>query len=88
MTTSGLSFVTVDVFTEQRFGGNPLAIVLVPEDCSPSQEEKQAVAKEYNLSESVFLHLSKKSTETAEWKYDIFVTEYVDPNASDSIELT
>lgn len=75
MTTSGLSFVTVDVFTEQRFGGNPLAIVLVPEDQSPSQEEKQAVAKEYNLSECVFLHLSDKSTKSAEWKYDIFTTD-------------
>ncbi|MCJ1386441.1 hypothetical protein MMC17_009567 [Xylographa soralifera] len=55
MTTS-LSFATVDVFTEVRFTGNPLAVVKIPRGVSLSQETKQKIAREFNLSETVFLH--------------------------------
>ncbi|MCJ1253983.1 hypothetical protein MMC24_001797 [Lignoscripta atroalba] len=49
-------FATVDVFTTERFTGNPLAIVNVPQDLALDQSQKQAIAREFNLSETVFLH--------------------------------
>jgi trans-2,3-dihydro-3-hydroxyanthranilate isomerase len=48
-----LSFHTLDVFTDQRFGGNPLAVVHGADALSP--EQMQVVARELNLSETVFL---------------------------------
>ena len=44
--------------TDMRpFRGNPLAVVTIPADSpKPSQEQKQAVAREFNLSETVFVH--------------------------------
>lgn len=52
-----LPFVTFDVFTETRFRGNPLAVVTIPASGpKPTQEQKQAIAREFNLSETVFLH--------------------------------
>ncbi|MCJ1420451.1 hypothetical protein MMC32_006808 [Xylographa parallela] len=54
--TITLSFTTVDVFTDVRFTGNPLAIVNIPQKISLSQETKQKIAREFNLSETVFLH--------------------------------
>lgn len=46
-------FVTLDVFTDTRFAGNPLAVVLDGEGLST--ERMQAAAREFNLSETVFL---------------------------------
>ena len=63
-------FVTLDVFTENRFEGNPLALVHVPADSPITQEQKQAIAREFNLSETVFLHADDGSPER---RLDIFV---------------
>ncbi|HSO04251.1 MAG TPA: PhzF family phenazine biosynthesis protein [Candidatus Limnocylindrales bacterium] len=46
-------FVTCDVFTETRFGGNPLAVVLDAEGLSDAQ--MQQVAREFNYSETTFV---------------------------------
>lgn len=46
-------FVTVDVFTDRTFGGNPLAVVLDAEGLS--DDTMQAVAREFNLSETTFV---------------------------------
>jgi trans-2,3-dihydro-3-hydroxyanthranilate isomerase len=46
-------FVTLDVFTSQRFAGNPLAVVLDAEGLADST--LQAIAREFNLSETVFV---------------------------------
>ena len=54
--TITLSFTTVDVFTDVCFTGNPLAIVNIPQKISLSQETKQKIAREFNFSETVFLH--------------------------------
>lgn len=51
-----LSFVTLDVFTDTRYTGNPLAIIKVPQTTTLSQTQKQRIAREFNLSETVFLH--------------------------------
>jgi trans-2,3-dihydro-3-hydroxyanthranilate isomerase len=46
-------YVTVDVFTDQMFGGNPLAVVLDAAGLSTAQ--MQAVAMEFNYSETTFV---------------------------------
>jgi trans-2,3-dihydro-3-hydroxyanthranilate isomerase len=46
-------FYTFDVFTDTPFGGNPLAVVLDADDLSG--ERMQAIATEFNLSETVFV---------------------------------
>lgn len=52
-TFMALTFHTLDVFTDTRFGGNPLAVVLGGDDLS--SEQMQAIAREFNLSETVFV---------------------------------
>ena len=66
-----LNFVTVDVFTSRRYKGNPLAIVEVPKTVILEQEAKQAIANEFNLSETVFLH--EGNSESPERIIDIFI---------------
>ncbi|KAM0333153.1 hypothetical protein ACHAQA_001813 [Verticillium albo-atrum] len=51
-----LNFVTLDVFTTTPFKGNPLGVVHLPPNKPITQEQKQAIAREFNLSESVFVH--------------------------------
>ncbi|KAI4866401.1 Diaminopimelate epimerase-like protein [Hypoxylon rubiginosum] len=51
-----LAFTTFDVFTTTPFRGNPLAIVQVPAGAALPQVQKQLLAREFNLSETVFLH--------------------------------
>jgi trans-2,3-dihydro-3-hydroxyanthranilate isomerase len=46
-------FVTVDVFTGTRFGGNPLAVF--PDAQGITDAEMQALAAEFNLSETTFV---------------------------------
>jgi trans-2,3-dihydro-3-hydroxyanthranilate isomerase len=57
------TFHTCDVFTNVRFGGNPLAVVLGADDLSA--EQMQIVAKEFNLSETVFVLAPKDRANTA-----------------------
>jgi trans-2,3-dihydro-3-hydroxyanthranilate isomerase len=47
------SFVTVDVFTDRRFGGNPLAVF--PDASGLGDGEMQSLAAEFNLSETTFV---------------------------------
>ena len=46
-------FVTVDVFTDRRFGGNPLAVF--PDARGLTDAQMQAIAAEFNLSETTFV---------------------------------
>jgi trans-2,3-dihydro-3-hydroxyanthranilate isomerase len=59
-----LEFVTVDVFTAQKFGGNPLAVVLNAEGLTTAQ--MQAIAGEFNLAETTFVLPPRDSAHTAE----------------------
>jgi len=52
-------YVTLDVFTEQRFGGNPLAVVLDGQGLSDA--EMQAIAAEFNYSETTFVLPSQQN---------------------------
>jgi trans-2,3-dihydro-3-hydroxyanthranilate isomerase len=47
------AFVTVDVFTDRRFGGNPLAVF--PDARGLSDTQMQSLASEFNLSETTFV---------------------------------
>ena len=46
-------YCTCDVFTERRFGGNPLAVL--PDAAGLSGEQMQRIAREFNYSETTFV---------------------------------
>ncbi|MBA2127363.1 phenazine biosynthesis protein PhzF [Hyphomicrobium methylovorum] len=48
-----LAYHILDVFTERPFGGNPLAVVLDADHLTTA--EMQTIAREFNLSETVFV---------------------------------
>ncbi|MGE0152952.1 MAG: PhzF family phenazine biosynthesis protein [Reyranellaceae bacterium] len=48
-----IGFQTVDVFTDRRFGGNPLAVI--PDARGLTGEQMQAIAAEFNLAETTFV---------------------------------
>jgi pre-mRNA-processing factor 19 len=81
MDTLKLDFVTLDVFTSTRFLGNPLAVVFVPASQRPrlDQQTKQRIAREFNLSETVFLHTlddePNQGASVTTREIDIFTTE-------------
>lgn len=56
-------YVTVDVFTQRVFGGNPLAVVLDAEGLTASQ--MQMVAAEFNYSETTFVLPPRQGGHTA-----------------------
>ncbi|MET0528693.1 MAG: PhzF family phenazine biosynthesis protein [Microvirga sp.] len=57
-------FITLDVFTSQRFAGNPLAVVLDAEGLDDAA--MQIIAKEFNLSETVFVFPSADAHQRAD----------------------
>ncbi|KAF7876733.1 hypothetical protein EAF04_001817 [Stromatinia cepivora] len=73
-----IPFTTLDVFTQTRYFGNPLAIIRPPTPTSLSQIQKLQIAKEFNLSEVVFLHLPESldsNSKPKELKIDIFTAD-------------
>jgi trans-2,3-dihydro-3-hydroxyanthranilate isomerase len=72
-----LDFVTVDVFTDRQFAGNPLGVVLNAEGLTT--EQMQAIAAEFNLAETTFVLPPKNSANTAEVR--IFTPRYEMPFA-------
>ncbi|MDB5660903.1 MAG: PhzF family phenazine biosynthesis protein [Cypionkella sp.] len=58
-----LEFHTLDVFTETPFAGNPLAVVLDADDLTTS--EMQTIAREFNLSETIFVQAPQDPAHTA-----------------------
>lgn len=73
-TSAELDFVTLDVFTSKPYQGNPLAIVRIPSSRTLTQEQKQAIAREFNLSETTFLHENAEGEANLAWTVDIFMT--------------
>src|SRR5271166_5820769 len=70
----GLEYFVLDVFTERRLEGNALAVVLNPGTLTT--EKMQAIARETNLSETVFVERRDVSVERAEGVLArIFTTE-------------
>jgi trans-2,3-dihydro-3-hydroxyanthranilate isomerase len=58
-----LEFYTLDVFTTSRFAGNPLAVVLGADGLSGAQ--MQEIAREFNLSETVFVQKAQNPAHSA-----------------------
>jgi trans-2,3-dihydro-3-hydroxyanthranilate isomerase len=58
-----LEFHTSDVFTDRAFAGNPLAIVLGADALTPAQ--MQTLAREFNLSETIFVQAPVNPAHTA-----------------------
>src|SRR4029077_19545692 len=56
-------FQTLDVFTETALGGNPLAVVLDAEGLDAAR--MQAIAAEFNLSETVFVFEPRDAVNSA-----------------------
>jgi trans-2,3-dihydro-3-hydroxyanthranilate isomerase len=48
-----LKFYTLDVFTNRKFGGNPLAVVMGADQLTTAH--MQAITREFNLSETTFV---------------------------------
>lgn len=71
-----LPFTTLDVFTSTPYSGNPLALIRIPRTLSSSlsQAQKQLIAGEFNLSETIFLH-EAQNPNIPEWRVDIFTTD-------------
>lgn len=59
----GRRYAVLDVFTNKSLAGNPLAVVLDAEGLS--DERMQAIAKEFNLSETVFVFPPENPGHTA-----------------------
>jgi trans-2,3-dihydro-3-hydroxyanthranilate isomerase len=59
-----IPFVTVDVFTDRKFGGNPLAVV--PDATALTGAQMQAIAGEFNLAETTFVLSPQDSSRTAQ----------------------
>ncbi|WP_293372664.1 PhzF family phenazine biosynthesis protein [Nevskia sp.] len=75
--TATFDFHSLDVFTETRFGGNPLAVVLAADGLNTRQ--MQTIAREFNLSETVFVLPVTKPK--ADFKVRIFTPEVEMPFA-------
>jgi trans-2,3-dihydro-3-hydroxyanthranilate isomerase len=59
-----IPFITVDVFTDRKFGGNPLAVV--PDAMALTGAQMQAIAGEFNLAETTFVLPPRDPAHTAE----------------------
>lgn len=57
-------FIQLDVFTEEAFAGNPLAVF--PEAEGLSDDEMMKIAREMNLSETVFVFEPKQAAEAGD----------------------
>src|ERR1700712_5724959 len=77
LNTTSLPFTIIDVFTNSRYQGNPLAIVLLPSSSKfvPTQSQLQGIASEFNLSETIFLeHITTEDEENGVRRARIFTT--------------
>lgn len=59
-----LPYFVVDVFTERPLAGNPLAVVM--NTCGLTTEQMQAIAREFNLSETTFVERRNAELEHTE----------------------
>src|SRR5258708_33397944 len=59
-----LDFVTIDVFTDRQFSGNPLAVITNAQGLGTGR--MQAIAAEFNLAETTFVLPPRDPGHTAE----------------------
>ncbi|KAB8074370.1 hypothetical protein BDV29DRAFT_173832 [Aspergillus leporis] len=70
-----LRIATLDVFATEPYSGNPLGVVFLSNEPGSglTQEKKQLIAREFNYSETIFIHPHEK-TDTSR-TIDIFTTD-------------
>jgi trans-2,3-dihydro-3-hydroxyanthranilate isomerase len=69
-----LDYFVVDVFTDTALAGNPLAVVM--NTCGLTTDRMQAIAREFNLSETTFVERRPEAVERAEGvRVRIFTTQ-------------
>ena len=72
--STNLDYFVVDVFTETPLAGNPLAVVM--NTCGLTTERMQAIAREFNLSETTFVERRPAEVERAEGvRVRVFTTQ-------------
>jgi trans-2,3-dihydro-3-hydroxyanthranilate isomerase len=59
-----IPFITVDVFTDSKFGGNQLAVI--PDGRALTGAQMQAIAGEFNIAETTFVLPPREPSHTAE----------------------
>jgi trans-2,3-dihydro-3-hydroxyanthranilate isomerase len=59
-----IPFVTVDVFTDRKFGGNQLAVI--PDGRALTSAHMQAIAAEFNIAETTFVLPPQQPSHTAQ----------------------
>jgi len=59
-----IPFVTVDVFTDRKFGGNQLAVI--PDGRDLTSAQMQAIAGEFNIAETTFVLPPQDPSHTAQ----------------------
>lgn len=70
-----LQTCVLDVFTREKYSGNPLAVVFIPKQQRDfiTQDVKQRIAREFNLSETIFIHVPSGEERNANsCRIDIF----------------
>ncbi|RAK75537.1 PhzF family phenazine biosynthesis protein [Aspergillus fijiensis CBS 313.89] len=75
-----VNYITLDVFTNTAYTGNPLAVVFLPplssstsSNTTLTQRQKQTLAREFNFSETIFIHPDPSSgSNTTHRTIDIF----------------
>jgi trans-2,3-dihydro-3-hydroxyanthranilate isomerase len=71
---ANLDYFVVDVFTETPLAGNPLAVV--ENTCGLATDQMQAIAREFNLSETTFIERRSTEVERAEGvRVRVFTTQ-------------
>ena len=84
-----LPFVTLDVFTQERYRGNPLGVVQVPAGKAITDEQMQIVAREFNLSETIFVRQRQDGSDgISEWRVRIFLKDAEVPFAGESVSAS
>ena len=69
-----LDYVIVDVFTDTALAGNPLAVVM--DTIGLETQRMQAIAREFNLSETTFVQRRRRRRREAEGvRVRIFTTQ-------------
>jgi len=67
-----LPFHILDVFTSTPFLGNPLAVVTIPPNTPLTNAQKHRITKEFNLSETTFVHDVEDRSATNKRRFDIY----------------
>lgn len=75
---ASLTYTTLDVFTSKKYTGNQLAVVHLPSSITLTQAQKQTITREFDYSETVFVHQPPTTTTSdgiPEWRVDIFTVQ-------------